>query len=589
MDLNAQQREAVRYAGHSVIVACPGSGKTRVLIEKAAHILERIPSSRIIVVTFTREAAQEVRNRLKQRVPSELGRIQAETFHALAIRHVFAAGLFQNLLGPGQQAALMRRAWNHACADLPWDDFVRAVEARASGRPLPPPAPTFDEAFDHYLGLLEHHSAVDFGQVIVQAVQRMRAGTLAPLPCTHLLLDEVQDVDPLQLDWAFVHAEKGAALTLVGDDDQSIYGWRGALGYDAVKRAMAHIRARLLFLEVNYRSRAEILGLAARLIRANQSRVAKQLHSHRGPGGRVALQPAGDSQREVEQIVQTVRSDPGEWAILARSNFKLDEVERGLVVAGVPYSRPGKASFWEAEGPSLLLALLTNPHAPDLLTLTSALAHCGVPETDIPRVTAGGVLDVPARQASVDFVTPDRVRSLQRVLRSIANAPANDAIKLASDWLLQNRSQRAAPAPAIQAAAHALRSLSGTLIERLRFVRHQKPDREGAGVTLATFHGAKGREWKRVVVCGLIEGLVPSRKAESIEEERRLLYVAMTRAEDELVLTFPFLVVQESFGRIRRMQATPSRFLTMDLGIDVNAQARVAAAASFDPHSHSPS
>jgi superfamily I DNA/RNA helicase len=568
MRLNPEQQAAVLHPGHCVVVACPGSGKTRVLIEKAAHILETEPLATLVIVTFTRDAAREVRARLLLRLPGEMHRVRAETFHALAIRHCFEAGLFRQLVSPGQQASLLRRAWNHACPELAWDVFVRAVDWRASGHTAAPPCASFDDAFAHYLGLLEQHAAVDFGQVIVQSVQRIRDGSLARVACDYLMVDEGQDLDAVQLEWTFAHAERGACTILVGDDDQAVYGFRGSLGYVAMQRTVRHLGASLLTLETNYRSNSEILGLANRLIRVNADRVAKRLQAHRGPGGRVTLLACDDSAVESERIVELVRQRPDDWAVLARTNRKLDDIEQAFVRSGVRYARPGRANFWESEGPSLLLALLDSPHAPQHFTLSAALAHAGVPEGDIPKVTPGARLEVPARVASVDVCTPDRVRSLARMLASIAQSPPTEAIQEAAAWLRAHRTDRAASAPAIEAASQALLNLSGSLPERVRYVRRPRAeDHESGGVTLATFHGSKGLEFHSVVCCGLIEGAVPSRKAESVEEERRLLYVAMTRAESELVLSFPLEVV--SADSARRVQATPSRFLTMDLGIEL--------------------
>ena len=565
MLLNDEQRAAVEYPGHCAIVACPGAGKTRVLVEKTAHLVSTQSSARVLVVTFSRDAAAEVRARLAQRVPQALHRVDAQTFHALAMRHCLATRLIDQFIGPAQQHALLNRAWKHAGDGMSWDTFIRAVEARVSGMALAPPCSTFDACFDYYVELLDAHAASDFGHLVVRSAQSIRAGTAPPIACSHILVDEAQDVDAPQLEWTLAHAERGAISVLVGDDDQSIFGFRGALGHAALDHAVRQLDARLIRLQINYRSNSEILGLAARLIRHNTQRVAKELQAHRGPGGAVTLLPCHDSEREVEEIVERVRRHPHEWAILARSNFKLDHVERGLLSAGVPYVRPESQDFWDSHGPALLLALLARRGALEPLTLGAVLAHVGVPEADIRQVVH---LDGRARRRSgLDVATPKRIAALERCLAQLQGVEPDVAIRTASQWLLEMAVDRRSVGPAIRSATDVLLSLTGSLAERLRFVRLRRQLQTDGAVVLTTFHRAKGREWPRVIVCGLNEGLVPSRKAESIEEERRLLYVAMTRAESELILTFPWELVQEGAKVRRRVKAAPSRFLTADLAI----------------------
>jgi superfamily I DNA/RNA helicase len=570
MHLNPDQRAAVEHRGHCAIVACPGSGKTRVLVEKAAHILTTEPAATILIVTFTRDAAREVRTRLEQRVPQAIPRVEAHTFHAVAIRHCLSSALFRQLLVPAQQAALLRRAWNHAAPTIPWETFRRTVDARASGLATPPLDPSFETAFDYYLELLETHAALDFGNVIVRSAQAIRAGTLPPIPCSYIMVDEAQDVSHAQMDWAFAHAERGAVTVVVGDDDQAIYGWRGALGHAALHQMVHRLEARLITLQINYRSHSEIIGLASRLIRNNSGRVAKELEADRGPGGSVTLLPCADSQQEVEEIVERVRRRPGDWAILARSNFKLDHVEQGLIRAQVPYVRPGAKDFWESEGPALLLSLLAMRQEPDPLTLGAALAHAGVAEPDIRRIVTPSGLAVPRLRAGLDAIARHRVGSLERCLAGLLGAPPEMAIRATSDWLVAHSSVGNSSTGAIMAATDVLLALSGSLVERVRYVRRPQRKQSTGAVTLTTFHNSKGCEYPRVVACGLIEGVVPSRKAESVEEERRLLYVAMTRAQSELVLSFPWRLVQQGAKVRRLVRATPSRFLTMDLGIPLS-------------------
>jgi superfamily I DNA/RNA helicase len=573
MALNEQQSAAVACDTHAVVIACPGSGKTRVLVERAVRLLATQKTARVVIVTFTRQAAAEIRRRLAARVPRERNRVEAQTFHALAIRHLLAAGLCRELVGPGTQAGLLRRAWVHAGEPIPWLDFVRAVETRASGQSVAHCDDGMEAAFDHYLALLEQHAAVDLSRSILHAVERIRSGHLAPLAATHLLVDEYQDADAAQVEWVLAHTERGAVLTAVGDDDQAIYGFRGSLGHGAVADTARRLEARSLALEVNYRSHSEIVGLGARLVQANRTRVPKTLRSARGPGGRVVLMPYPDADRELEDLAVTVASRPAEWAVIARSNAVLDTVERALTSTGVPYVRPGRSDFWQQEATSLLLALLERSPSP--LTRGAALSLAGVSENDIQAVLAGRLSQATpqGRQAAA---------SLDTLLSRAATASPPDAVAAVSDWLLARHPPHSSACRLLGSAAMTLKRLTGSLDDRLRFVRSPCTPEAERGLQLLTMHAAKGREFRRVWLPSLVDGVVPHLRATDTEEERRLLYVAMTRAEDELVLSFAWRRALSASGRSGSLQ-TPSRFLTIDLGI-TTARPASADDAALDPH-----
>jgi superfamily I DNA/RNA helicase len=554
--LNPQQAAAVAADSHAVVIACPGSGKTRVLVEKAARILSSDPSARVIVVTFTREAAGEIRRRLAERTPRAGPRLDVQTFHALAIRHLLASGAVRELVGPGVQTALLRRAWSHAGEPGNWEDFVRAVDARARGQSMAH-APTIEPAFDQYLALLEQHAAVDLSGSILHTVERLRAGELAPLPVTHLLVDEYQDADRAQVEWVLAHTERGSVLTAVGDDDQAIYGFRGSLGLEALSATATALGAARLSLEINYRSRSEIVGLGARLVLATPRRLPKGLQSARGPGARVVLEPCANADVECERLVSAMRAAPSEWAVIARSNAVLDGIQEALAAVGIPHARPGRSDFWQAEATSLLLALLDT--TPTSLAEGTALALAGVSEGDIATLGAGRV--APRAAAAIRA-------SLRDARQHVPGARPDLAIERVAQWLLAHYPSTSPSARAVRVAADALKRLSGSLPSRLAVVRTPARLSPTPGVQLLTMHGAKGREFRRVWLPVLVEGVVPHHKSTDLDEERRLLYVAMTRAEDELVLSFAWRRRLTESGRAPA-KLTPSRFLTVDLGISL--------------------
>jgi len=267
MELNTNQRDAIHTKGHSIVVACPGSGKTRVLVERAAILAKENPTDHIVVVTFTRQAAGELRRRLEEKVAS-LAYLRVATFHSLALQQLLAISN-TTICGPSQQLALMRRAASRWLPESKFVEFRQAVDAHTSGALSALNNSDFQKTYDEYLELLAEHAATDFGQGVLMAAEGMETGALAPLLCDHLLVDEVQDIDKTQIRWIRAHTTRGATLTVVGDDDQSVYAFRNAQGHAGMQHLQQAHQASLVTLSVNYRSHSEILGMAKKLIDKN--------------------------------------------------------------------------------------------------------------------------------------------------------------------------------------------------------------------------------------------------------------------------------------------------------------------------------
>lgn len=220
MELNQRQTAAVTHQGNAVLVACPGSGKTRVLIERIVRIASAAPDDRFIVVTFTRQAAAELRQRLEGRV-ANLQQVKVATFHALALHQLILSDT-KRICGPSQQVALLRQASRAFVPPEEFRLFQEAVDQHTSGHSDALDDPEHQAAYDACLDLLEKNKVVDFSQGILSVVQGMDDGSIPPLSTEHLLVDEVQDVDPVQLRWILHHAAQTISLTAVDDDDQSM-------------------------------------------------------------------------------------------------------------------------------------------------------------------------------------------------------------------------------------------------------------------------------------------------------------------------------------------------------------------------------
>ena len=292
-------------------------------------------------MTFTRQAAAEMRHRLVESL-GDLSHIRVATFHSLALQQLVTATQMR-ICGPAEQMALLRLAAQAHLPDSEFRSFQSAADAYTSGQSDSLAKEEYQLAYDAYLQLLGDHSAVDFGHGVLRAVEGMESGTLRPFPCHHLLVDEVQDIDPTQVRWVIAHTSAGAQLTIVGDDDQSIYAFRHALGYRGMRALEAHHRSSRVELVVNYRSHREILGLAVRLINHNQERVPKDLLAAKGPGGSVSLHSRYWTDVDEDfAVARHVAATKDPWAVIARTNRKLDRVAHSLRMLRVPFSRPGR-------------------------------------------------------------------------------------------------------------------------------------------------------------------------------------------------------------------------------------------------------
>jgi len=327
----------------------------------------------------------------------------------------------------------------------------------------------------------------------------------------------------------------------------AIYQWRHALGHAGLMRFRDEHNARHVTLPINYRCRPEVLRPATALIERNTERVPKDIQPTRDPGGCLHVLANGTRTQETEQIALQLRaSDPGEWAILARTNFLPDAVQLMLASAGIPFKRIGGKSFWESGLAQAFIGSLKATYADDAIALMTTLNWAGVFDTDYIEPdedeTAGELLgrlsQTPAGQS------PGIPQRQARVLREL-HADWQDALARgrigivawgAAQWLGEATDENRAKA--LTWCAEALGKLPGDLSTRvamLTLADENEGDAEGA--CLMTMHAAKGLEFPNVWIVGCEDGRCPHADSD-IEEERRLFYVGMTRAEDNLVLSF---------------------------------------------------
>jgi superfamily I DNA/RNA helicase len=631
---NPAQQDAIVSDESLLICACPGSGKTTVLSRKARRTLTERPDARIVLTTFSRDAADELLRRIAgaERGKAADGgvgrRIKVGTFHSLALGQIRTLGWDRHLLTGMETDAVVNRALHDARIEsMSIKDATALIEAIKSNGTIEGLEPIEKKLFSAYQSQLSWRGAVDFIDLINHAVEQMEIGHLQPIPGTHIMVDEFQDCDLPQFRWLMQHLADGRIGVAVGDDDQSIFGFRRARGYAGMMDFVAATGARVVTLDTNYRSTARILDHASQLIGRNIDRIRKTPVAARGDGIAPIVVPtesretqnafiaqeilklcAGnarpegtDAASQDEGTVPVCYVEPEQVAVLARTNYLLSEVERALTESRIPCHRLGR-SLWDDQTVQVFLALLKALHARASTGIEVALKwadprlaqhgmakladRCGGDLWNLvdPAIEAPEALPTPAATFFVQVV-----RRLAERLHDTAQAARDDTpirvIEGAYGWMKVVIKQdtefglglcdveRVHNGAGKRLIDRQLRKLTlardillrqrGSLPQRITTAM-QRDERDYNRVVLSTWHGAKGLEWRNVFLIDVNDGQVPhpgagggegedpdlltdaaelaraARRSALIEaqeaEERRLFYVAMTRAKDRLYI-----------------------------------------------------
>ena len=631
MDLNPAQLEAVMTpSGPLLVLAGAGTGKTRVVTYRIAQLIRRgTPADRILAVTFTNKAADEMRDRAMALLGKKVHqKPEISTFHSLCVRilrrharHLGYPSTFA-IYDRGDQEGLARAALREirvGDALLRPGDLIQRIGRwkMASLRPQQAAAMAQTDkehlaavAYRRYQKALRAAGAVDFDDLLLSteelferfpAVRREEAGRF-----DHLLVDEYQDTNGSQYRIVRALAAGHRNLCVVGDDDQSIYGWRGAELTHILRFAKDWPDAKVVRLEMNYRSTREILAWANRLIAFNRLRHAKVLRTaSRGEPPRI-LQ-FEDEQAEAKAVVEEIRSRigdgkrrPRDFAILVRTNEQPRPFEAELRRAQVPYVLVGGQSFYDRKEVRDVLAYLkvvVNPRDEvSLLRILNTPAR-GIGQATVTRllekaVRGGqGVWAVLAETPQWGDLPPAALRGISQfrglVNRFHCSAESRPPVETLRELIgaigYREELSRLYPDPLEQQARWASveevvnaagsyhgragrPSLSGFLEELALTVYDEDRDKgsrlERDAVVLMTLHAAKGLEFPEVYMVGMEESLLPHHRSigaagSAIEEERRLCYVGMTRARRRLTLTLA--LGRRKWGKLR--PTVPSRFL----------------------------
>jgi DNA helicase-2/ATP-dependent DNA helicase PcrA len=614
LGLSAEQQAAVLATeGPVLILAGAGSGKTRVIAHRIAHLVKDrgLPSEHVLAVTFTNKAAAEMRSRVEGLLGGPV-RSSISTFHSFCVRLLRrdggAIGLPREFLiyDEEDQLSLVRGALR--ALDLPEKVHPpRRILGRISARKNlarradAPAEDAGDGVFPRlaaaYEESLRRAGALDFDDLLLRAVDLLGQGPVREA-CQrrypYILVDEYQDTNRAQYELIRLLAGPRGNVTVVGDEDQSIYSWRGADIQNILDFEADFPGARVLRLEDNYRSRQAILDAASGVVAHNQRRKGKVLRAVKAAGEKVRLFQAGDEHGEAAWVVATLRAaGPGTTvALLYRMNAQSRQFEEALLRERVPYRVVAGVGFYERREVKDALAylrLLANPRdavafrrivntpargiGPRTLEeierrarasgepLLSALADLA----EEPSWPARTTLPLRRFRQLVDTLREEAASLSVKALLGRALELSGYAASLAEDDTQESQDRLANLAELLSAAAdHDLREQGGLtgFLDRVSLLSELDLARADAPVVLMTLHAAKGLEFDWVFLPGLEEGLMPHARSlgspEGLEEERRLLYVGMTRARERLHLSWA--LSRQVFGQ--RRLGEPSRFLS---------------------------
>lgn len=571
--LDAAQMAAVTTESKlAMVVAGAGAGKTRVLVERIAYLVEKkkVQPEEIIAMTFTRKAARQMRERLQSRLGSTANKVAIGTIHALALGYIKLygdkLGLRSHLVsvyGPWEEAFLLRSTAKMLKASGP---VTVMGEYYKTGIPPADDHPQ-KRIFDVFMHQLRRNNAMTFGMLVIGMSKLV--DDIVKRQIRHLLVDEVQDIDPVQ--WGVIYGIRNAnpdiSAFIVGDIDQSIYEWRGAAPetmltledvWDVYK------------LEENYRSRSEIVDAADRLIQHNVRRIPKRMIANRqreegDESFPLVLATEVDS-AAAARMVQYLNKGGESVAVLSRNHVLLVKLSQELDLINVPHNYCGRDSKLMQSEPfrrvHSILQLVNNNY--DNFSFTLAREIMGVADEEYSRIIIRSIDDGRSHLTCwfenfgepkwTDFFAAGHDVSFFELLEDLQGLIEGSGIDVAKSLsMAMDLAQRGA-----------------TLGEYLEYIAtydiQEDVPENIEGVQLMTIHAAKGLEFHTVVLVGWNEGLLPSSQSipDEIEQERRLAYVALTRARDRLFVTTRPEQTEDKRGKVYTNSV--SRFIS-ELGV----------------------
>ena len=606
--LNPQQRQAVTSTkGPILVLAGAGSGKTRVIIQRIAWLIqvEQVLPAEILAVTFTNKAAREMQDRLKDKLRGQQKGVQLSTFHSLGVQllreHIDQLGYRSNFViydTQDQQSVIKGIMEDHDLEDSGLIDAkgVHYEIGQAKNRGLGPDhflqqrdstrSTQVGQVFAEYQRVLKGCNAIDFDDILLLTLKLFEEHSEAMEPIReryhYLMVDEYQDTNRVQYQLMCHLCQRHRNLCVVGDDDQSIYGWRGADIRNILDFERDFPEAKIIRLEQNYRSTPTILKAANQAISQNPQRMPKELWSQKPTGVPLEWIEGKDEAEELELVARRIKiqvlrhgRSHSDYAILFRSNFQSRLIEETLRDSGIPYQVIGGTSFYERKEVKDALAYLKVIHNhSDEVSLHRIINYPrrGIGKTSLIQANyycqllRKPLFEICKQARQHSRIPTEAAMSMesfaQMILRyrqRFQQEPLGEVLReLLSDvGLIRDlETQKVDPKTKEKRVGFVLELMRGLdrfveqnpekrlrdYLERVMLFTQNDREEESVSnqVTLMTLHSAKGLEFPYVFLVGMAEGVFPNQRSldeSGEEEERRLCYVGITRAREELTLS----------------------------------------------------
>ena len=604
----AQQKAVCHETGPMLVLAGPGSGKTTVLLCRISRLLERglAKPQEILALTFSKAAAEEMKSRFENL--NGASGVSFGTFHSIFFRILRSryGWNVEQIFQEEERRNILRNSIEAEKWDIPdLEEYISQFFSQLSlmnseleqpnrFTPVGMPVEEFRKLYRAYEGYKERHEKLDFDDMLTQCYQLLREDAAVreywQRKYKFILVDEFQDVNQAQFACLQILAEKHQNLFVVGDDDQSIYAFRGARPDFLLHFPTLYPAAKKVTLNTNYRSTERIVNLAERVIGNNEVRFVKNMKGIGEAGDKVTFFLAEDAAKEAAHIAEKIGRllDEGmpltEIAVIYRTNLQGGAFARELYKRGIPYDlRDNSGNVYEHWGAKDLLAylLLAENEESD-----SALRRIlNKPKRYIGKDLLAEAETMPYTLLRSFFVCPslrgwqeENLENLRIDLNQIRKRTPYDALKYIrkvigyDEYLEEFAAYRRTSAQVLQEIADEIMETAKDCadvrsfreqLERLSLQMKEQSRKKGQkrnGVALMTMHGAKGLEFRAVFLPSLVEGIVPHEKGmDTVAEERRLFYVAMTRASEKLCLS----AILQRYEKERK----PSRFLA-EMGLD---------------------
>lgn len=604
----AQQKAVCHETGPMLVLAGPGSGKTTVLLCRISRLLERglAKPQEILALTFSKAAAEEMKSRFENL--NGASGVSFGTFHSIFFRILRSryGWNVEQIFQEEERRSILRNSIEAEKWDIPdLEEYISQFFSQLSlmnseleqpnrFTPVGMPVEEFRKLYRAYEGYKERHEKLDFDDMLTQCYQLLREDAAVreywQRKYKFILVDEFQDVNQAQFACLQILAEKHQNLFVVGDDDQSIYAFRGARPDFLLHFPTLYPAAKKVTLNTNYRSTERIVNLAERVIGNNEVRFVKNMKGIGEAGDKVTFFLAEDAAKEAAHIAEKIGRllDEGvpltEIAVIYRTNLQGGAFARELYKRGIPYDLRDNSGnvyeHWVAKDLLAYLLLAENEES------DSALRRIlNKPKRYIGKDLLAEAEAMPYTLLRSFFVCPslkgwqeENLENLRIDLNQIRKRTPYDALKYIrkvigyDEYLEEFAAYRRTSAQVLQEIADEIMETAKDCadvrnfreqLERLSLQMKEQSRKKGQkrnGVALMTMHGAKGLEFRAVFLPSLVEGIVPHEKGmDTIAEERRLFYVAMTRASEKLCLS----AILQRYEKERK----PSRFLA-EMGLD---------------------